>query len=171
MTAWDDRVAAFWSTADDTRPDAARTELEALLADPGADDAAVLFERASLHDFLGEEEAAIPLYRAALSAGLDARRRPQAVIQLASSLRNTGDAVGALRELDGVAAADELASAAAAFRALALHDAGRHGEALRTALAALAPTLPLYRRAVAAYADELEDEPASPARHGRGSTT
>lgn len=163
MTAWDDRI--------DARPDAARAELEALLAAPGSDDAAVLFERASLHDFLGEEEAAIPLYCAALDAGLDARRRPRAVIQLASSLRNTGDAVGALRALDDVTAADELASAAAAFRALALHDAGRHGEALRTALGALAPTLPLYRRAVAAYADELDEDPSSTARPGGGSAT
>lgn len=36
-------------------------------------------------------------------------------------------------------------------------DNGQHDEALRTALAALARTLPLYRRAIENYARELTD--------------
>ena len=44
-----------------------------------------------------------------------------------------------------------------AFLALALHDAGRPTEALAVALRRLAPTLPEYGRAVAAYADELTE--------------
>jgi len=39
--------------------------------------------------------------------------------------------------------------------ALALHDLGEHREAVATAVGALAPHLPLYRRAVAAYARDL----------------
>ncbi|XAS64258.1 tetratricopeptide repeat protein [Pseudarthrobacter sp. So.54] len=43
---------------------------------------------ASAHDFLVSKTEAIPLHRLALDAGLNDRRRPQAFIQLASSLRN-----------------------------------------------------------------------------------
>jgi 8-oxo-dGTP pyrophosphatase MutT (NUDIX family) len=160
MSDWDDRIAAFWAAADDARPEQTRRALELLLSERDAADAAALFERAGLHDFFGDERAAIPLYRAALRAGLDARRRSQAVIQLASSLRNIGDAGGALRELETLSADDSLGGAAAAFRALALHDARRSGEALRVALAALAPTLPRYERAVASYAQEIPDDPS-----------
>ena len=43
------------------------------------------------------------------------------------------------------------------FLALAPHSAGRPEEALRTALEALVPTLPRYRRSVSAYAAALTD--------------
>ncbi len=157
--AWHERVAAFWRDADDERPEDMRRALDALLRERRADDPEALFERASLHDFLGEEESAIPLYRDALAAGLAAPQRSQAVIQLASSLRNVGDPSGAIAVLREVADDDELAPAARAFLALALFDDGKPAAALRTALATLAPLLPAYGRSVTAYADELVSPP------------
>jgi 8-oxo-dGTP pyrophosphatase MutT (NUDIX family) len=118
-------------------------------------DGAALFERASAHDACGEETAAVPLYRAALEAGLTGERRTQALIQLASSLRNIGDASGAIAALKAVPADDPLADAAHAFLALALHDDDKPTPALQTALRLVAPHLPAYGRAIGAYADDL----------------
>ncbi|QGU28765.1 hypothetical protein D7D94_03045 [Microbacterium oryzae] len=126
-----------------------------LIRERGDGDPDALYEWASAHDFLGREAEAIPLYREALAAGLSGERRPQAIIQLASSLRNVGDPAAAIDLLEEHAPHAVTGSASQAFLALALHDAGRTDEALRVALRALAPTLPLYSRAVAAYADEL----------------
>ncbi len=153
------RLAAFWRAADDQRPDDMRAQLDALLAELPAGDARALFERASLHDFLGEEEQAIPVYRAALETGLAGRHRVQAVIQLASTLRNVGDASGAIALLRTVADDEHLGAAARAFLALALFDDDKPAAALRTALETLAPALPAYSRAVSAYAAELGTRP------------
>jgi 8-oxo-dGTP pyrophosphatase MutT (NUDIX family) len=153
--AWEARLAHFWATADDQQGDDARDRLEEILAERDDGDPVALFERASLHDFLGEETAAIPLYRAALDAGLCGERRTQCVIQLASSLRNVGDHSGAMALLGGIRPDDPLGDAARAFLSLALHDDSKPAPALRTALHALAPHLPRYGRAIDAYADEL----------------
>ena len=131
-------------------------------------DAVALYELAGAHDEAGREAEAIPLYREALVRGLVDPERSRAVVQLASSLRNVGELDEALALLDGdgddAAALDpELAASVAAFRALVLHDLGRHGEALAVALATLAPTLPAYRVSVEVSAQAL---PASDARPG-----
>jgi len=157
MTAWQDRVDAVWQ--DGTLTDAERiARVDALAAERSAVDADALFERAGARDSAGEEAAAEPLYRAALAAGLSGSRRTQALIQLASTLRNLGrpeEALEVLREADDMDDGS-LAPSIAAFRALALFSAGEDAAAVRTALRALAPTLPRYARAVGAYADELD---------------
>jgi hypothetical protein len=153
---WHARVAAFWATADDERADEAVAGMRALVAERPADDPRALYELASAHDFVGREAEAVPLYRAALDGGLDPQHRPLAVIQLASSLRNVGEAREAVALLEGLPD-DAHAPGRDAFLALALHDAGRPTEALAVALRRLAPALPEYGRAVAAYADELAD--------------
>lgn len=151
----DARIDAFWADADDTRPEEMWRALDALLQPLASDDPRVPFERASLHDFLGEEAQAIPLYRAALDGGLAGELRTFATIQLASSLRNVDDASGAMRLLQGVSADDPHADAAQAFLALAQYDDDKARVALRTALSALAGRLPAYRRAIEAYAADL----------------
>ncbi|MGZ0067893.1 tetratricopeptide repeat protein [Microbacterium arborescens] len=153
-----DPFDAFWDAAAGKSAPVLWAELDELAAD--AAEAVRSYERASLHDFLGEEADAIPLYRAALEAGLTGERRSACVIQLASSLRNVGDPSGALALLHRFPDTDPLADAARAFEALALFSDQKPAPALRTALRALAPHLPAYRRAVTAYADEL----ASPHR-------
>ncbi|MDF9717793.1 tetratricopeptide repeat protein [Nocardioides sp. ChNu-99] len=159
--SWDDRVATFWAGADDTHPEAAWAALEPLLAERPEGDAAAAFERASLHDMLGEEHAAVPHYRAALATGLDPERQGYATVQLASTLRNVGRSDEAVALLEPLADDERLGPAARAFLALALHDLGRRSDALRLVLADHAPAVPLYGRALAEYAALLpRDEPA-----------
>lgn len=155
MSSEGDVIDRFWVEVDLDHPHDAHDALEALLAVEDADDARAAYERASLHDALGEEEAAIPLYRRALEAGLDAAHRTQATIQLASSLRNVGQPSAAIAALRGITDDDPLAESAHAFLALALYADEKPTAALRRALQTLAPKLPRYQRAVNAYADEL----------------
>lgn len=150
----------FWDDVDLDRPDEARAAMREILRARGVDDARSAYERASLHDALGEEEEAIPHYRDALDRGLAAPHRTQALIQLASSLRNVGRASESIAVLRGIPDEDPLADSARAFLALALHDDDKPTPALRVALRILAPHLPQYTRAVGAYAEEL----SAPAR-------
>ncbi len=156
---WNTRVAAVWE--DDAMTDEDRiAAIDALAAERPAGDAVALFERAGARDSAGQEQAAEPLYRAALEAGLDDERRPQAVIQLASTLRNLGKLDEALRllqeEYEG-APDSPMRDAAAAFYALALVSAGDAVRGAAIALAALAPHLPRYTRSVTEYARELTE--------------
>ena len=159
---WDERVASFWSTADDTQPEPTLRAMRVLVAERPADDPDALYEWASAHDFLGLEHDAVPLYRAALDRGLAGPRRPQAIIQLASSLRNIGEPDAAIELLRDLPSDAVTGDAAQAFLALALRDTGRHDEALRTALLALARTLPRYARSVEAYATALTEQHPEP---------
>lgn len=157
--SWEHRISDFWASADPGRPEALLSSMRKLVDERGADDPDAVYEWASVHDFLDREADAIPLYRAALAAGLTGERRPQAVIQLASSLRNVGRADDAIALLESHTADPVTGAAGQAFLALALRDAGRLDEALRVALKALAPTLPLYGRAIDSYADALVTPP------------
>ncbi|MFD0314514.1 tetratricopeptide repeat protein [Streptomyces flavalbus] len=156
--SWDARVAAAW-TAFDADPDAwdaadFRATIDALAAELPADSPLAPFERACAWDSTGHSDRAVPLYREALSRGLDGYRGRRAKIQLSSSLRNTGHAEEAVAlltpELD--APSDELDDAVRATLALCLSTLGRDREGLALALAALAPHLPRYQRSMANYA-------------------
>jgi tetratricopeptide (TPR) repeat protein len=155
---WEMEVRRVWEGADGMSDEEIVAAIDAL-ADlrPGGDPSA-LYERASARDYAGLEEQAEPLYRLALDAGLDEERRPRAIIQLASTLRNLGrtdEAIGLLTRDVEASPGDGLDDARAAFLALALYDVGRHGRALSIALTALAPHLPAYNRAVLHYAADL----------------
>ena len=63
------------------------------------------------------------------------------------------DSLGLELEAAPMSAVDE--PARQAFLALALYDEGRYGDALRTALLALVPTLESYQRSLRGYAGEL----------------
>ena len=156
---WEARVAAVWATASDLSDDEVLAAIDDLAAEKGDADAAAAFEAASIRDYLGLEPEAEPLYRRALELGLDDVRYSRAVIQLASTLRNVGEAEESIDLLtDWLAENDdhELSDAAAAFLALALASAGRTTEALTVALDTLAPHLSHYGASVAGYAEELE---------------
>ena len=155
---WESRVAAVWAGADASSDEAVLAGIDALVEERGTDDAAALFEAASVRDYLSREAEAEPLYRAAIAAGLDAGRHPQAVIQLASTLRNLGrpaEAVDLLDDLLALHPGDEWTSPAAAFLALSLASDGRERDAASVALYALADALPVYSGAVRRYALEL----------------
>ena len=135
-----------------------RDVVTALVRQRPEGDAAALYELASVYDFAGREPDAEPLYRAALAAGLDRRRRPRAVIQLSSTLRNLGrpqESVALLEEEWTHGDHDGLTDVLVAFLALALADAGRARDAVSRALAALAPHLTEYNAVVARYATAL----------------
>ncbi|WP_396668491.1 tetratricopeptide repeat protein [Microbacterium sp. R86528] len=151
---WDSRVEAFWETFDDSKPQDMLAGMRALVEERPEGDARALAEWGGVHDALDLSAQAVEPYRRALDAGLGLEEQHQVTLQLASTLRNLGfvdESIGLLEQLD----APELGDAPAAFLALALHIAGRPNDALRTALTALAPHLPMYGRAASDYAAEL----------------
>lgn len=158
MDAWAARVAAVWTDAGSRPEPEVAAAIESLVAERPADDAVAVFELAGVRDYVGREAEAEPLYRRALELGLDEPQRGQAVIQLASTIRNLGrpeEALALLRDEFAGRPEHPLADAATAFAALALADTGAEREALVAVLRALAPRLPAYGRAVTAYADDL----------------
>lgn len=151
---WEQRLAGLWADIDEYDEGDFVTTMEALVGERPPGDPIGLFELAGSYDSTGRTDLAVPLYREALAAGLEGSRRRQAVIQLASSLRNLGHADDsvALLEAERQSGSDEFDDALAAFLALALADVGREREALSLALEALAPHLPRYQRSVGNYA-------------------
>ena len=158
---WERRVADWWASFDDHDEDDAVAGIEALAAELPADSAVAAYERGSALDSVGRPAEAVVFYRRALAAGLAPDRRRQAVIQLASSLRNLGSAEEsvALLAAERTADADELDDAVDAFLALALADSGREREAVAVALTALSRHMTRYRRSLTAYAADLVVDP------------
>lgn len=156
-TDWERRLASLWASIDDRSEDGFLAAVETLVAELPTDDPVGLFERASAFDSTGHSDLAVGRYRQALEGGLSGQRRRRAVIQLASSLRNVGEAHESVAllsaELD--AGSDDLDDAVCAFFSLALTSVGREREAISVALTALAPHLTRYNRSVANYAGEI----------------
>ena len=154
---WAARIAAVWAAAPGLADDELRARVDELAAELAPDDPRGLYERASAFDSTGMEDEAVPLYRAALAGGLDEPIRRQAVIQLASTLRNVDRPDEAVRLLAAEPddTGDGFDTAVRAFLALALASAGREREAVGVAVGALARHVPRYRRALTAYGAEL----------------
>jgi tetratricopeptide (TPR) repeat protein len=154
--SWEERIEQAWKA--DVSDEERIALIDALADERPASDALALFERAGARDSAGLEAQAEPLYRAALEAGLDEEHHVQAVIQLASTLRNLGRLDESLRLLRAEyerGPTAPLHDSTAAFYALALTSAGEAAHGVSVALSALAPHLPRYTRSVAAYAAEL----------------
>jgi hypothetical protein len=151
---WEERLAELWASIDDHSEQEFLARIDELAAELPAGSAVAAFERASACDSTGHPDLAVPLYRQALELGLDGARRRQAVIQMASSLRNLGQATESVELLTAERAgvSDELDDAVSAFLALALVDVGREREAVSLALGALSRHLPRYQRSLANYA-------------------
>ena len=152
---WEQRLEDLWASFDDYEEADFRAKLDELAVELPADVAA--FERAGAFDSTGHPDKAVALYREALDRGLEDPRRRQAIIQLASSLRNLGEVEESVRLLEAERAriSDELDDAVDAFLALALVDAGRERQAASILLTALAKHLPRYQRSATNYAQEL----------------
>jgi tetratricopeptide (TPR) repeat protein len=158
---WERRLADLWASFDDHTEDDFLSRMDALVAELPAASAIGLYERASAQDSTGHSDLAVPLYRRALELGLDDDRRRQAVIQLASSLRNLGQASEsvALLTAESEAGSDDLDDAVDAFLALALVDAGREREAVSVALLAVSRHMKRYQRSLVNYARLLAERP------------
>jgi tetratricopeptide repeat protein len=154
---WQQRVDDLWASFDDHSEDEFLAKMEQLAAELPEDSPVAAFERAGAFDSTGHSDRAVPLYRRALELGLEGSLRREAVIQMASSLRNLGQPSEsvALLAAERDAGSDELDDAVSAFLALALVDTGREREAVGVALGALAAHLPRYQRSLANYAREL----------------
>ncbi len=159
---WEKRLADLWAAMDGHDENEFIALVDRMAAELPPRSAVGLFERAGARDSTGHPDLAVPLYDAALDAGLTGDRRRRAVIQMASSLRNLGkpqDAIALLTaELD--AEPDALTGAVRTFLALALVDVGREREAVAVALTALSEYLPRYNKSVARYAQQLTTEPS-----------
>jgi catechol 2,3-dioxygenase-like lactoylglutathione lyase family enzyme len=156
---WDQRCVALWLQINDVGEADFCEHHRALLSELHEHSPVVAFERAALHDSFGRPDLAIPLYEAAIAGSVPGERRRRAVIQMASSHRNMGNAALAAKilkqELDEQTA-DHLSGAVRTFLALALNDLGREREALAIALTALSEYLPRYNRSVARFAGEID---------------
>ena len=162
-TAWQQKIDRFYEQEfDEEDPHGSLARMRNLLSKRPVGDAEALFELGGVHDALGREDEAIPLYRQAIESGLEGKSALRASIQLASTLRNVGDSAEAVSILESMPNAGVDEGARQAFLALALHDEGRHGDALRTALLALIPTLDGYKRALTDYAAELSSNVTKP---------
>jgi len=152
--AWETRIAHLWLSFDDYGADEFVAKIDDLVAELPPADAIGLFERGAAQDSTGHPDRAVALYKAALDAGLADPRRRRATIQMASSLRNLGNAkdAAALLTAELHATSDELDGAVRAFLALALVDLGREREAVAASLTALSFYLPRYTRSLARYA-------------------
>lgn len=159
---WQGRVDAVWAEASGLDDLEVLRRIDALVAELDPLDPRGPFEAGGARDSAGLEAEAEPRYRRALELGLAGRARVEALIQLASTVRNLGRPREAIALLDGLdAEAGDLADAVVAFRALAQIDAGDARAAASAALGALAAHLPQYGRSLAAYAHELAGDASS----------
>ncbi len=152
------RAAAIFADIDDYQEQVFLAEINALAAELPADDSDGLFHRACAQDSWGHPDQAIPLYRKALgNGGLTGESRRRAVIQMASSMRNTGQAEPALTLLlaERDQGSDHLDDALACVTALCLASLGRDREGLSMVVVALARHLPRYNRSMANYGKAL----------------
>ncbi|MGH3207259.1 MAG: tetratricopeptide repeat protein, partial [Trebonia sp.] len=149
------RAAALFALIDDyEQEDEFFAKIDALAAELPDGDADGLFHRACARDSWGHSDLAVPLYREALArGGLTGENRRRAVIQMASSLRNIGEATTALAMLEAERAhgTDHLDDALACVTALCLATLGREREGLSLVVVALAKHLPRYNRSMANY--------------------
>jgi Flp pilus assembly protein TadD len=161
MIEWEQRLSVLWASMDDHSEQEFLQKMERLVGELPPDNAVGIFERAGSLDSTGRSDLAVPLYRRALELGLPGQRHRQAVIQMASSLRNIGHASESVALLTAEAAreSDELDDAVSATLALALVDVGREREAVSVAVTALTRHMTRYQRSMSNYARLLSDRP------------
>lgn len=154
---WERLVAEAWAVDVDDTIVARMTALAAAAPHP----ALGYFELAGAYDSVGDEAAAVTEYERALASGLglvDPARAAQLAIQYASTLRNLGRVDEAIAVLRNAPFHPATGLAREVFLSLALHDAGRGGEALQILIDAITPSLPRYQRSVRAYSHGLTSE-------------
>ena len=157
-------MAEAWASVDERDEAEFLSLIEKLVEELPPNDPDGLFERASALDSTGHSDLAVPLYEAALAAGVTGERRRRAVIQMASSLRtiDRSQESVALLTAELKQPSDHLDDAVKTVLALALTDVGREREAVSIAIGALAAHLPRYQRSMANYARALvEPDPTA----------
>jgi len=113
-------------------------------------------------DTLGRQAEAVPHYERSIALGLPANELSGALLGLGSSLRSLGRAERSLEVLDEGKAKFPDHREFDVFRALALHELGRHNQAISLLLVALADTsedvgLTAHQRVLRHHATVLGD--------------
>ncbi len=134
--------------------------LELLRMNP--DDPAVAYQCAWVHDRMGLEREAIPLYERAISLGLPGRDLEGAILSLGSSLRAAGAYAKAAEVLQGGVERFPQNRAMQVFLAMALHNLDEHERAIEILLRNLAetssdPEIASYIEAISYYASRLDE--------------
>ena len=132
------------------------------LLERNPEDPAVNYQCAWVHDRMGREREAIPLYERAISRGLAGGDLEGATLSLGSSYRAVGDHVKAAGILRAGVARSPQNRAMQVFLAMALHDLGDHGQAMEILLRNLAetssdPEISAYKEALSFYANLLNE--------------
>lgn len=153
-----DALAAAVALRKDGKLEESRAAILELLAENPAD-AELNYQAAWAHDVLGLEAEAIPFYEKAIVGELSRESLAGALLGLGSTYRTFGRAADAAATLERGRAAFPEDKAFDAFLAMARYDLGQTGAAMGILLRLLAdsaadPTLAVYRRALAFYADE-----------------
>ncbi len=139
----------------------ARTVLLELL-ERNPDDPAVNYQCAWVHDRMGREQEAIPLYERAISLGLPGRDLEGAILSLGSSYRAAGGYAKAAEVLrDGVERFPQN-RAMQVFLAITLHNLDEHERTMEILLRNLAETtsdseIVAYKEAISYYANRLNE--------------
>ena len=113
-------------------------------------------------DTEGLEHEAVPFYLKAISGGLERDELRSAYLGLGSTYRAIGQYEEAVATFDRGLEAFPDAEEMLLFRAMALHNLGRSGEAISALLKVAAthtdsPHIEGYRRAILFYADHLDE--------------
>ena len=136
------------------------------LLERNPEDPAVNYQCAWVHDRMGLEREAIPLYERAIERGLSGGDLEGAILSLGSSYRAVGNPAKAAEVLRGGVARFPHNRAMQVFLAMALHDLDEHVQAMEILLRNLAetssdPEISAYKEALSYYANRL-NEPRSP---------
>jgi tetratricopeptide (TPR) repeat protein len=136
------------------------------LVERNPEDPAVNYQCAWVHDTMGLEREAIPLYERAVERGLSGGDLEGAILSLGSSYRAVGNPAKAAAVLRGGVARFPRNRAMQVFLAMALHDLDEHVQAIEILLRNLAetssdPEISAYKEALSFYANRL-NEPRNP---------
>lgn len=125
------------------------------------EDADLHYECACLHDVLGLEAEAVPFYLAALAGNLPPAKRRGAYTGLGSTYRTLGQFQSAYDTLVAGLQAFPEANEMRVFLAMTQHNLGHSKVAVEALLMLIAtttddPAIQAYRRAIAFYAQDVE---------------
>lgn len=141
----------------------ARAILLDLLSDR-PDDPTINYQCAWVHDRMGREREAIPLYERAISQGISGEDLEGAILSLGSSHRAVGEVEKAAEVLGSGVSRFPENRAMQVFIAMALYDLRKHKDATALLLRSIAETssdtkIASYREAILFYADRLNETP------------
>jgi tetratricopeptide (TPR) repeat protein len=136
------------------------------LLERNPEDPAVNYQCAWVHDRMGLEREAIPLYERSIERGLSGGNLEGAILSLGSSYRAVGNIAKAAEVLRVGVARFPHNRAMQVFLAMAFHDLDEHVQAMEILLRNLAETssdqeISAYKEALSYYANRL-NEPRSP---------